>query len=227
MVAMGSKLDSLVAPRYSYAEAGRLADLSSASVRRWVGGYSYLHAGQIVQRPPVAKEPSDAHAVSFVDLVELVAISRLKDEGFSLRSIRVIADNCREMFEVDRPLASLRFKTDGREIFVESDGELVEVGRRKRERAWNEVLTPFLDTLEYDEALALASRWWPLGRDAAVIVDPQFGFGLPVVEGSGVRTETLIEQFKAGDLPDQIARDFSLSREVVDRAIQFEVQRAA
>ncbi|MEX2372587.1 MAG: DUF433 domain-containing protein, partial [Dehalococcoidia bacterium] len=119
------------------------------------------------------------------------------------------------------------FKTDGREIFIERGGVLVEVGRRRRSQAWSEVLMPFLESLDYDDTLALAHRWWPLGREGLVVVDPEFGFGLPVVDGSGVRTEILLERYRAGDLAGQIAQDFNLESEYVERAIQFEVRHAA
>jgi uncharacterized protein (DUF433 family) len=164
--------------------------------------------------------------VSFVDLVEIIAIGRLKKIGFSLPSIREIVRNCQEILRVERPLATLKFKTDGREIFVvRSSDVLLEVGRRKGMQAWHEVLAPFLDDLDYSGDLA--SRWWPLGHDKPIVVDPEYGFGLPVVANSGVRTEIIRERFQAGDLEEQIARDFNLDPIAVERALQFELQRAA
>jgi uncharacterized protein (DUF433 family) len=70
-------------------------------------------------------------------------------------------------------------------------------------------------------------RWWPLGRDARVMIDPEYGFGLPVVANSGVRTETILEMFQSGDSAGQIAKDFNLSPDDVEGALRFELQRAA
>ena len=120
----------------------------------------------------------------------------------------------------------MTFKTDGREIFVErSDEVLLAVGRKKGMQAWHEVLAPFLDDLDYADNLA--RRWWPLGHDKPIVVDPEYGYGLPVVADSGVRTEIIRERFEAGDLKEQIARDFNLDPIAVERALQFELQRAA
>jgi hypothetical protein len=47
-----------------------------------------------------------------------VAGGRLKDIGVSLPLIRQIVKNCQDLFQVERPLVMLRFKTDGGEIFV-------------------------------------------------------------------------------------------------------------
>jgi uncharacterized protein (DUF433 family) len=37
-----------------------------------------------------------------------------------------------------------------------------------------------------------------------------YGFGLPVVSGSGVRTEIVAERFRAGDAKEEVAYDFGL-----------------
>lgn len=73
----------------------------------------------------------------------------------------------------------------------------------------------------------LVSRWWPLGKTNLVVVDPTYGFGLPVIENSGVRTEIILERFKAGDQEAQISGNFNISELEVKRALQFELQRAA
>jgi uncharacterized protein (DUF433 family) len=42
-----------------------------------------------------------------------------------------------------------------------------------------------------------------------------------------VRTEIVLERFQSGDLEDEIARDFGITPLEVQRALQFELQRAA
>jgi uncharacterized protein (DUF433 family) len=157
--------------------------------------------------------------------VEIAAVGGLVRAGFSARAIRQIVQTCQEIFGVRHPLSTLKFKTGGREIFVDEGGVLPEVGRRKHMHVWNEVLAPFLANLDYTHGLA--SRWWPLGRDVPIVVDPEYGYGLPVIEGSGVRTEIIRERAEAGDSVQQIAADFNLDLSEVERAIQFELQRAA
>lgn len=218
--------ETFTLPRYSFADADHIARLSGGTARRWAAGYRYRYDGDITAHPPVgsSQRPPDTTGVSFVELVELVAIGKLKEFDFSLRQIRQIVRNCEEMLDVTHPLASLRFKIGGQEIFVEQDGQLVKVGQRKRLRAWVEILAPFVKDLDYEEQLGFAVRWWPLGRSESVVLDPDYGFGMPVVAKSGVRTEILFERFRAGDLPAQVASDFGLSEHEVERALQFEAQ---
>ena len=214
-------------PLYGFADADYLANVTRGTAKRWLEGYAYYDArGQWVVQPPITPGVQREESVSFLDLVEIAAIGRLKEVGFSLREIREIVCNCQEIFGVPRPLTTLLFKTGGHEVFVDRGDVLIEVGRKKRMRAWNEVLEPFLQRLEYD-ANQLVARWWPLGRSTPVVIDPQYGFGFPVVAESGVRTEIILERFRAGDPKEQISDDFNIELVHVDQALEFEQQRAA
>lgn len=217
----------LIRPLYGFADADYLANVTCGTAKRWLEGYMYDDThGQRVVQPSVTPGVQREEGVSFADLVELAAIGRLKEVGFSLQMIREIVRNCQEILGVPRPLATLRFKTGGCEIFVDRGDVLLEVGRKKRMQAWNEVLEPFLQELDYN-ANQLVARWWPLGRSTPVVIDPEYGFGFPVVAKSGVRTEIILERFRAGDLKEQISADFNIEQVHVERALQFELQRAA
>jgi uncharacterized protein (DUF433 family) len=163
--------------------------------------------------------------VSFTDLIEIVAIGGFKRHGFSVPTIRRIVENCQAQFGERYPLSTQTFKVGGRDVFVSDESTLHDVLRRRGAAAWDEILAPFLETLDYRDSFAY--RWWPLGRSKPVVVDPAFGYGLPVIAGSGVRTEIVRERFEVGDSIEQIARDFSVATDEVQSAIQFELQRAA
>jgi uncharacterized protein (DUF433 family) len=213
-------------PLYSYAEADSIADVSRGTAKRWLSGYSYRSLAGVPQtQEPVTPGRQDEGAVSFEDLIEVIAIGRLREIGLSLGRIRDMVRTCRDFLSEPRPLTTLRFKTDGREIFVEQGPTLLELGRRKGQQAWNDVLSPFLQDLDYAEQVA--RRWWPLGHDAGILVAPDYGFGLPVVARAGVRTEIIREQFEAGESPAHIAYDFNLEPAQVEQALRFEMQRAA
>jgi uncharacterized protein (DUF433 family) len=213
-------------PLYAYSEADYLAGTSRGTAKRWLTGYEFrASGGKVVRRPPVTPQTErDEKGVSFLDLVELAAIGGLKEIGFTLLQIRRVVDNCQQLFEIPRPLASLQFKVGGREVFVHTqEGDLVEVLQGRGRRAWDQVLGPFLGTLDYDHEVA--RRWWPLGRGGAVCVAPDYGFGLPVVSGSGVRTEIILERFQVGESGEEIAADFNLAPSQVESAIRFETSR--
>lgn len=221
------ELEQVTRRVYSLGEVDYLAEVTRGTAQRWLTGYAYQGwKGQRVAQPPITPGTQTGEGASFLDLVEVVAIGRLRELGLSLNRIRQVVVNCQEILDVPRPLVTLQFKSDGREIFVDRGDVLVEVGLRKRMQAWNELLAPFLEELDYG-VHEFARRWWPLGRGTPVVIDPDYGFGYPVIANSGVRTEIILERFKAGDLEDQIAADFNVDRIEVERALQFELKRAA
>jgi len=174
--------------------------------------------------PPVTQTPETKDAVSFVDLMEVATIGKLRQRGFSFKRIRKINATARFYLKTPRPLVTETFKVTGRDIFVDDGfGILVDVGYGAGMQAWDEVLDPFLDTVEYEGEIV--RRWWPLGKDVAVLVDPNYGFGLPVVDGVGVRTEIIAERYKAGDSTDEISYDFDVTPKQINDALQWEMPK--
>jgi len=158
--------------------------------------------------------------------MEVATIDKLRRKGFSFKQIRKINVTARFYLKTPRPLVTETFRVMGRDIFVdEGFGILLNVGRGAGMQAWDEVLDPFLDTVEYEGEIV--RRWWPLGKNAEVLVDPDFGFGLPVVEGVGVRTEIIAERYRAGDSPNEIAYDFDVTPKQIDDALRWEMPKKA
>lgn len=213
----------LIRGLYSYAEADRLAGVSRGTSKRWLEGYRYRRGGLPASSPPVsdAGGQHETGAVSFLDLVEVVIVSGLR-RWFSPQAIRQIVADCEQVLGTRYPLANHQFETDGREIYVRRDEVLVGLLRRKWETAWRELLHPFLEQLDYRDEFA--ARWYPLGRSVDVVIDPEYGFGLPVVRGVGIRTEIIAERFEH-ERDDEIADDLGMSVRQVQDALRFEIAR--
>jgi uncharacterized protein (DUF433 family) len=215
---------SVKRPLYSFAEADRIARVTPNTSRRWLKGYSFWYDGEHRTMPPVTWTSETKDAVTFVDLMEVATIDKLRKKGFSFKQIRKINATARFYLKKSRPLVTETFKVKGRDIFVdEGFGILVNVGYEAGMQAWDEILDPFLDTVEYEGEIV--RRWWPLGKEFAVLVDPDYGFGLPVVEGVGVRTEIIAERYRAGDSTDEIAYDFDVTPKQIDDALQWEMPK--
>lgn len=224
----GYELFSL--PLYSYADADRLAGVSRGTSSRWVKGYQYWNPyGERVAQSSMTARPDaePERGVSFLDLISIKAIDGLRKLNFSTRAIRRVIEYCQDELGVAYPLATQTFKADRRRIYMRAgDGRLIEVlGGQQGAQAWDEVLDPFLDTLDYQNDLA--RRWWPLGKGEPVVVDPEHGFGSPVIVGSGLRTELVAERRDAGDPPGTIAYDFSLTPRQIESALRMEDKLAA
>jgi uncharacterized protein (DUF433 family) len=60
-----------------------------------------------------------------------------------------------------------------------------------------------------------------------VLVDPLRSFGRPVLAAVYVRTEVIIDRFRAGDSIAEMASDFDASAADIEEALRFEQRRRA
>ncbi len=70
----------LARPLYSFAEADRLAGVTRSTSSRWLKGYRYWYTPEERRvLPPITPDSSPREAVSFIDLVEVVATGKLRE----------------------------------------------------------------------------------------------------------------------------------------------------
>ena len=72
------------------------------------------------------------------------------------------------------------------------------------------------------------ARWYSVGRDVRIVVDPRFGSVIPTIEKRGATIHTIHRRFKlAHHSMDFVARDLDLEKSLVEEAIRYTDQVAA
>jgi len=218
---------------YSVRQASLLAQIPARSIRRWLFGYRYLYEGQAVEQPAVVRSQFADYArehkvISFHDLIELMFVRAFRSEGVSWPTIRRAADRARELTGSDHPFASQRFVTDGETIFAEIassiDGtELLDL--KRDQMAFRRVLLRSLRA-RLDVGTSGAERWWPLGKQRPVVIDPARQFGQPITADEGVPTAVLAKAYDTIRSVARVADWYCVSQGEVKAAIEFE-QRIA
>lgn len=218
---------------YSVPEAARISRVPAEHIQRWLWGSRRRVKGHVHRAVPLwtpdLHEIETVHALTFRDLIELQFVYRFRQEGISLQTIRKTIGLATELLEKSYPLSSVRFKTDGRKIFAQ-------VLENPHERGYvfnlqtgqyllDYVLDYLYDALEYSDFDELI-RWWPLGKDRRVLVDPRRSFGRPIVP-EGVQTNILAQSFRAQGKAKVVADWFEVSEASVVDALEFERSRAA
>ncbi len=216
---------------YSRADVARLLKMTPSRVTRWVRGYSYWLSTAPAERhaqPPVVRsklpEVDGALVLSFLDLMELRVIRVLVDDvGLSLQQIRAAAQLASKLFDTRHPFATRRVVHDTARLFGRlSEDAVIELSSRRQQQLISaHVFEPYLKEVDFNPSSSLAERWWPLGKDVAVVLDPRIAFGAPVVSGTATRTDviaTLAESISH----DEVARAYFLELSSVRAAIRFE-----
>ena len=227
----GQLSQRLEEPMYSAAEAARLVGLSATRVRRWLRGYEYDYDSERRRQKPVIRGHKEETASygSFLDLVDLLFAKRFVDHGLSLQRLRRALDEAARILN-SKHFARQSFFTDGRNIYL----EVKEAGNAILELLsggqWviPDLIRELAEKIDFDTPTGIARKWYPLGQDGLVVLDPLVSFGRPSVIGKGVATNNVYDLFVAeGRNVRPVCRWLSLDRQEVDAAVRFEEQLAA
>jgi uncharacterized protein (DUF433 family) len=220
---------------YTPAEAAVLLHERPETVRRWAFGYRRGRASARRAHPPLIHTElpvlEGQSALTFVELIELLYIRAFERAGVSWKHIRDAASVAARMFSTRHPFALRQVYVDPRSVYGavrEEDGSesLVElVGHGQH--AIPQLVKPYLEQIDFG-ANDVAARWWPMGREGGVVVDPLVAFGLPVVAAVGMRVHALTSAYDA-EVPaygehgavDRVAWTYQIEPAHVRTALRF------
>jgi uncharacterized protein (DUF433 family) len=209
----------LYVPNYRIGEAARYAHLSPQTVAKW-------HTKPGSNRRSTLSTKEKGAALSYLQLIEVAVVSSFRRAGVGLKKIEAAREYLAKQMEVEFPFAAYRFKTDGKDLWMDyaqfeasaGDRTLL-AASRGGQLAWADIIGR-LQEFDYENDEGLAIRWHVAGRDENVIIDPRIQFGAPSVEG--VATWAFKGRWEAGEDLDDIADDFGVSNSDVLAALRFE-----
>jgi len=219
---------------YTVGEAARYLGVPPSTIRSWFAGQSYSHDGKTRRFQPVIR-PADPHALglSFSNLVEAYVLAAIRRKHrIGLPTIRKGLAYLIEKLGSPRPLLNAQFATKGAELLVEHLGEIINLSRNGQiEMA--EMIMAYLERVERD-AKGVPIKLYPFMRSQplreqprTVVIDPRVSFGRPVLVGTALPTAVLAEQFKAGDQPKDLAKEYGADEQAVWDAIRCELDLRA
>jgi uncharacterized protein (DUF433 family) len=217
---------------YTVPDASRLSRVTPRRIRYWLKGLPSEEIPESTNRRLWQGEldPIDEKlALGFLDLQEVRFIDAFLKTGVSWHLLRAAHGIARQRYEIEHPFCTRRFVTDGSQIIEEISGAPDGIAYEEvvqGQRVFRQVIQPFLRELEFAEDDQLV-RWWPLGTDRAVVLDPRRQFGQPIAARSGVATEILEAAAKAGQTVEEIADWYEIDEQAVRDAIEFEQGLAA
>jgi uncharacterized protein (DUF433 family) len=219
---------------YSLTEAERLTGVSRRTIRRWTQGDRYWIRGRPRRMDPVIatqlKKIGGESVIDFSDLIEVRFLDAFRQHGVSAHAIRIAALRARELIGRPRPFSTQIFKTDGQTILAQlargsDDPVLIDLVRDQVE--FESVVSPLLYAgLEFN-TLDEPERWWPLGLDRQVVLDPRRGFGAPITPREGVPTRVLADAFRAERSIAFVAGMYNVDDAAVADAVEFEKRLTA
>jgi uncharacterized protein (DUF433 family) len=190
-------------------------------------GYSFKGKGGASHAMPAlwdAEVPLDdvRLEISFRDLVDLRYVGAFLEEGVSLQTVRICIEHARKIIGDERPFSTLRFRTDGKVLFLSLGGDNSDqlLDLKKLQYVMERVVEPSFKDFEYSDGRVV--RWRPNSKVPEVVVDPRVAFGQPVVESIGIPTRVLAEAVDAEGDERTVARFYEVPIATVRQAARFE-----
>lgn len=212
---------------YLVPDAARILRVPLSVLRSWISGRldedrRHFPAGEIATTGHGANRLFGFHA-----LIELFTVAQLRKRGVPMAVVRQARAELMDRFQTPHPFALEGLMTSGRTLVKSLNDEiLLELGSRGQ-TAFTKVLEPFCTSLDFDKASSLASRYFPLGKQHPVVVDPRRAFGRPAIDGTNLTTEAIVSLLRGGEAVENVAESFHIPVDAVLATKAFEQQKAA
>jgi uncharacterized protein (DUF433 family) len=224
---------------YTLKQAARMAQVTRATVQGWITGKARVsgvlrRTTRVIRYAPVWID--GAPCLTFPQLLSLRMVKGLRHSGFTLRVIGWMALVAEEDFGLTAPLVALRFRRDGARIVqalqearrANAEPEHLPSGLDPSDAAgWQTVFADIVDRAlfrDVDWRDGMPARWWPLGHEGAVVLDPHVLAGAPHMAGTTVPTAAVAAGGGAEDAIGAVAERHGLTVAQVRDALRFETE---
>ena len=217
--------DIRYAPSYTIAEAARYVRLPPATLRSWVSGRGYLTKSGKSRFQPLFAVGKGLSPLSFINLVEAHVLAAIRrTHQVPMHKIRSAIHWLEREFDSKHPLAEVRIKTDGLDLFVERLGNILSASEHGQ-IVIRSVLERFLKRVEHDSS-GMPSLFYPFTRESdiecptTIVINPSVGFGRPVIKGTRIGTNIISERYMAGESVQGLANDYNVQIPQIEEAIR-------
>lgn len=208
---------------YTLPDAALILRLPLGRLRAWVGGYL-----DIVGSPPPGMLATwgrgRQRAFNFHVLIEAYTVYTLRKLGVTMPRIRTAREILAARLSATYPFACRGILAQGGKVLFDPGSEIpggiihLAPGQQAEFR---EIISPFCEELDFARETGLAERFWPLGRDSHIVIDPRISFGRPVIVETGITVESVYSLVAGGEAAENVAAQFDIPLAAVLEAVSF------
>ena len=200
---------------YTIPQAARLAEISTSTANRWL---SIVGWDSLDDPYPM---------LSFLELIELVVVAKFRRPPTPMPFARIAQAHAfaKQEFGLPYPFATEKLLRLGGHVL-----HCLHLKSDDKSHDWTAIdmnghhTLPGLVQAELEQNVTytdeFAGIWYPRGRQVPIVVDPRIAAGRPTVEGHGITVETLRRRWHAGETFRELALDYGLTKDVVERVVQ-------
>jgi uncharacterized protein (DUF433 family) len=218
-------VDPVHIPLYGFSAASAYLDIPTSTLRAWCLGQDNFAAVLALPDP-------DLRLLSFTNLTECHVLRSLRSaHRRQLPEIRRALGELQGKTGNAHPLATLDFYKDNKDLWVRLASGFVNVSNPSQLSLFETSIDQHLKCIVYQEQVAVALS--PLRhtddgeKPTPIQLDIRVAYGSPCIKGTDVPVEAVISRLRAQERVPSIARDFRISRSLVEEVLTWALLQAA
>ena len=219
MNAIINKKPSLGIGLYTIPDLANILKLDRTLVRRWLHEY-WGNKFDTTGANSASWGKGRDKTIHFFTLIEFYVFYQLRAQGVSAQNIVKSHEIIRQELNISFPFANSIILTDGKKIFYTIDGELIINADKSKQINFKSIIEEFCHKIDFDKD-KLALRYWPLGKEKNVVVDPHHQLGQPTIKNTNILAETLYNMYTSGEKIGFISSLYDVSENDVKASVEF------
>jgi uncharacterized protein (DUF433 family) len=204
---------------YSIPDLALILQLPQQKVRRWLNNFWDLRLGNKYEGR-YSWGNGREKATNFLTLIEFYVFYQLRENKVSAKTILEAHELMAQQLNTPYPFASAEVLTEGRNIFYTLQDGTTLYADKSRQIVIKKAIESFCRKIEFSNE-KLAKRYWPLGKNHEIVVDPQHQFGQPVINGTNINASVIYSMYESGEPISAIGILYDLTERQVNDAIAF------
>lgn len=206
---------------YTVPEISNILRLPYHKTNLWINKYWDGELGKVFEGQ-YSWKIGNSKAINFQTLIEFYILILLAESGVKTREVLNAHKELSRKFNTPYPFSKKdildKIKTEGKKIFLELGDDIISLDGTKQLNLM--IIKQFFKNLDFDDN-SIVSKFWPLGKDKSIVVDPKRQFGHATIEKTNIFPETIFNMFKAGEPIEFIAFAYNLDEKSVRDAINY------
>lgn len=157
---------------------------------------------------------------NFKTMIEIFVFNELRKHNFSLNKILEAYKNVSKSLNTLNPFAYEIFYISGKDILFEDNNNLIKANGSEQ-IVMEEIIKQYYKKIEFDNITKEALKYYPLGKEKCIEVDPAKQFGKPVIKGTRITTDSIIDYYRSGETIEFIAGIYELEIEQINDVLNF------
>ncbi|MDR6807605.1 uncharacterized protein (DUF433 family) [Dyadobacter sp. BE34] len=209
---------------YTLPDISYILHLPTGKVRKWMHEYWQLRFSSSAESG-FSHGSGKELVTNFLTLIEFFTFYQLRQEGVSAQKIVKAHQILAKTFRTKYPFAKSSLLTDGERVLFNGDaGNIIQADETLQINI-KEAIEPFCKKVEFNDD-DMVKRFYPLGKDHSIVIDPKRQFGQPVIGDTNILAETIYNLHRGGESIDTISSLYSLTVGQVNDVINY-YRRAA